>query len=249
MPNALVLGASGTLGGAIARTLLARGMNVGLHYNQNKVACDQIVEWDAKCIADNPEIQPRKILSYSADFNDVAAPAALLAQFLKDFGSIDYVVWASGISRDAALLNQNEADLRAVLNVNLKACVLLFKAISRQFIKQKSGTVVVLSSHAAVAGRSGGCAYAMAEAGLLALVKSAAREWGALGVNVNAVIPPFVVDSKMGSAASADFAEAVKARQVLKPANDDVRLIAKAVLAAFTPSMSGQIITADSRIA
>jgi len=238
MANALVLGASGTLGSAIARELLSRGYDCGLHFNQNKTACDAIT------------LEGRKTIAYAANFRDAASVGTLVPQFLKDFGSADVVVWAAGISRDAPLLTQNEADLRAVLDVNLKACALLFKSLARQFIKQKSGRVVVLSSHAAVSGRAGGCAYAMAEAGLLALVKSAAREWGALGVNVNAVLPPFVPESKMGSAASPEFAEAAKLRRVLKTESDGTKATVLAVLAALeNPAMSGQTITADSRVA
>jgi len=238
MPNALILGASGTLGGAIARELLARGYDCGLQYHQNKSACEAIT------------YEGRKTICYAANFSDTAAVGALAMQYLKDFGSADVVVWAVGISRDAPLLTQSEADLRAVLDINLKACALLFKALARQFIKQKSGSVVVLSSHAAVAGRAGGCAYAMAESGLLALVKSAAREWGTLGVRVNAVLPPFVPESKMGSAASPEFAEAAKLRRVLKSESDGTKATVHAVLAALeNPATSGQVITADSRIA
>lgn len=238
MANALVLGASGTLGGAIARELLARGYDCGLHFNQNKTACDSIT------------LEGRKTIVYAANFSDAASVGTLVPQFLKDFGSADVVVWAAGISRDAPLLTQSEADLRTVLDVNLKACTLLFKALARQFIKQKSGRIVVLSSQAAVSGRAGGCAYAMAEAGLLALVKSAAREWGALGVRVNAVLPPFVRESKMGSAASPEFAEAAKLRRVLKTDSDGTKATVHAVLNALdNPAMSGQVITADSRVA
>lgn len=237
MPNALVLGASGTLGGAIARELLARGYDCGLQYHQNKAACDAIT------------FAGRKTIAYAANFSDATAAGTLATQYLKDFGTADVVVWAAGISRDAPLLTQNEADLRAVLDVNLKACALLFKALARQFIKQKSGSVVVLSSHAALAGRSGGTAYAMAESGLLALVKSAAREWGTQGVRVNAVLPPFVPESKMGSAASPEFTEAAKLRRVLKTDANGAQATAQAVIATLeNPAMSGQVIAADSRI-
>jgi NAD(P)-dependent dehydrogenase (short-subunit alcohol dehydrogenase family) len=81
-------------------------------------------------------------------------------------------------------------------------------------------------------------------------VKSAAREWGTLGVSVNAVLPPFVPESKMGSAASPEFAEAAKLRRVLKIDSDGTKATVHAVLAALENSaMSGQILTADSRVA
>jgi 3-oxoacyl-[acyl-carrier protein] reductase len=242
MPNALVFGSSGTLGSAIARELLSRGYDCGLHYRANKSACETLS-------AEAATLQ-RKTVLYAGDFSDANAPGALVAQYLKDFGTIDALVWAAGISKDAPLLTQNEADLREVLNVNLKACFLVFKAVARQFIKQKSGSVVVLSSHAALSGRAGGTAYAMAEAGLLSLVKSAAREWGSLGVRVNAVLPPFVPESTMGRAASPEFAEHAKAKRVFKPDSDGIRATVETALAALSSSsQSGQVLIADSRIA
>lgn len=241
MPNALILGASGTLGGSIARSLLAHGYDCGFQYRSNKAACETLAAEGARL--------SRKTALYAGDFSDAAVPAAITAQYLKDFGSLDALVWAAGISKDAPLLTQGEDVLRAVLNVNLKGCFLFFKAFARQFIKQKSGSVVVLSSHAALSGRAGGCAYAMAEAGLVALVKSAAREWGALNVRVNAVLPPFVAESVMGRGASAEFIENAKARRSYKPDSDGAQATAELVLAALkSPSQSGQVLAADSRI-
>ena len=96
----------------------------------------------------------------------------------------------------------------------------------------------------------GGTAYAMAHSGMLALVKSTAREWGPLGVRVNAVLPPFVADSGMGRQASPEFAEAARARRVLKNESDGAHSVALAVAGLLeNPAMSGQVIGADSRIA
>jgi len=96
--------------------------------------------------------------------------------------------------RDARVINQDEEDLRAVLAVHLTAPFLLAKAASRQFLRQKSGCFVLLSSHAGLRGRVGGAAYSMGQSGMLALTRSLAREWGPLGVRVNAVVPPFIPD-------------------------------------------------------
>jgi len=239
--TALVLGASGTLGSAIARELLARGYALGLHYHTHCEPCDAVAREAAS--------KNIKTACYAADFSDATAPAALATAFLKDFSNIDALVWAAGIVRDAPLLTQKEEDLRAVIDVDLRAFFLVLKAFSRQFIKQKSGAIVALSSHAGAAGRAGGTAYAMAHGGMLALIKSAAREWGALGVRVNAVLPPFVPESGMGRLASPEFAIAAKARRVLKTESNGARSVALAVAGLLeNNAMSGQIIGADSRI-
>jgi len=239
--SALILGASGTLGGAIARELLAKGYALGLHYHAHREPCDRLA---AEAAANNA-----RAVCFAADFSDVAAPAALAASVLKDFQRVDALIWAAGIVRGAPLLTQKEDDLRATLNVDLRAFFLTLKAFSRQFIKQKSGSVVALSSHAGMAGRAGGTAYAMAHAGMLALVKSAAREWGALGVRVNAVLPPFVPESGMGRGASPDFAAAAMAKRALKSEIDGAKAVAISVSGLLeNPAVSGQIISADSRI-
>jgi len=239
MAVALIIGASGTLGGAIARELIARRCDVGLHYHLNKDACEKLAA----------QASATRVQLYSADFSDPAAPQALAAAFLKDFARLDVLVWASGMVSDAPLLVLKEDDLRAQLDVDLKALFLTLKAFSRQFIKQKSGAVVALSSHAGVAGRAGGAAYAMAHAGILALVKSAAREWGALGVRVNAVVPPFLPESGMGRGAAPEFLAKVKAARALKADTDGAAAVAKFVAELIeNPVISGQVLSVDSRI-
>ena len=239
--TALILGASGTIGGRVAQELIARGYSVGLHYHTRAERCD--------ALAADAAARSLTAKTYAADFNDPAAPAALAQAFLKDFTTIDALVCAAGIVADKPLLTLKDAELRTVLNVDLRAVFLILKALSRQFMKQKSGAVVALSSHAGVSGRAGGSAYAMAHSGLQSLVKSVAREWGAFGVRANAVLPPFVADSAMGRSASPEFAAAVKARSALKGDSDGAASVAHFVAALLeNPSVSGQILSADSRV-
>ncbi|MFH0939380.1 MAG: SDR family NAD(P)-dependent oxidoreductase [Planctomycetota bacterium] len=239
MAVALILGASGTLGGAIARELIARRYDVGLHYHSTRGSCEKLTSQGSAT----------RIQFYPADFNDTAAPQVLATAVLKEFSRVDALVWASGIVHDAPLLILKEDDLRAQLNVNLKALFLTLKAFSRQFIKQKSGAVVALSSHAGVSGRMGGTAYAMSHAGILALIKSAAREWGAMGVRVNAVLPPFVPGSGMGRGATPEFFAKVKAARVLKIDSDGAAVVARFVADLIeNPAISGQVLSVDSRI-
>lgn len=237
----LILGASGTLGGAIAREILSRGDAMGLQYHTRREPCE--------ALAREAEAKGLQARCYAADLSKPTAAAELSAAFLKDFQRVDVLVWAAGIVRDAPLATLPEEDLRAVLNLDLRGFFLVLKAFSRQFIKQKSGSIVALSSHAALAGRAGGTAYAMAHSGLLALVKSAAREWGPLGVRVNAVIPPFVPESGMGRSASAEFIAGAKAKRVLKADLDGAAALAAFVCEVLgNPAISGQVLSADSRI-
>jgi 3-oxoacyl-[acyl-carrier protein] reductase len=240
-PTVLILGASGTLGGRIARELISRGYNTGLHYCSRQEPC-RLLENEAK----GKNLQSR---CYAADFIDPNAPAALATAFLKDFGRIDGLICAAGIVREAPLVALKDADLRAVVHVNLRSVFLMFKALSRQWVKQKSGSIVALSSYAGVSGRAGGSAYAMAQSGLIALIKSAAREWGPFNVRANAILPPFVADSAMGQAASPEFAAAAKAKRTLKVENDAPGAVAGFVANLLeNRTISGQVLSVDSRI-
>lgn len=238
---ALVLGASGSLGSAIARELLSRGFAVGQHCHTHREPCE--------ALAREAEAKGLKAPCYAADLNSADAAAGLAAAFLKDSPRVDALIWAAGIVRDAPLATLSEEDLRAVMNLDLRGFFFVLKTFSRQFLRQKSGSVVALSSHAALAGRAGGAAYAMAHSGLLALVKSAAREWGPLGVRVNAVLPPFVPESGMGRSATAEFAAAAQAKRVLRAGVDGAAALARFVCDVVeNPAISGQILSADSRI-
>jgi 3-oxoacyl-[acyl-carrier protein] reductase len=237
----LILGASGGIGRAVTNTLHAQGAALGLH------ACRHPDRFAA-----TPD--GLRVRGYSADFRVVAEIEALAKTFLADFGRLDAFIWCAGIAKDAPALTQKEADLREVLAVNLTAPALLLKAFSRQFLKQRSGSVVLLSSHAGLSGRAGGASYAMAQSGLIALSKSLAREWGASGVRVNALVPPFVADSEMGRAASPEFIESLKRRGALKtspqspPANPAEAVGTFVVQLLENRTASGQVFTLDSRI-
>lgn len=241
MPTALVIGASGTLGGAIAAELLARGYALGLHGHSRIERCAAL---KAAALERGLEAE-----IFRADVSSLDAMNELAGAFVKRFGRIDACVWAAGTIKNAPLVLQDEADMRAVMNVDLKGFFLLLKALSRQFMRQKSGAVLALTSHAGISGRRGGAAYAMAQSGLTALVKSAAREWGSLGVRVNAIAPPFIRESGMGGVTPPESADAIEGKRVLKSDPDALRNFARyAVDALGNASLSGQVIVADSRI-
>lgn len=236
-PAALILGASGTLGGAVAKALAERGWRLGLHAFRHPERC-----------APGRGDKGHKV--YEADFRDADQVAALAKMFIQDFGRLDALVWAAGIVHDAPVMTMDEAKLREVLSVNLDAPFHLLKACARQFLKQRAGAVVLVSSHAGLSGRAGGAAYAMAQSGLLAFMKSLAREWGPSGVRVNAVVPPFVEQSAMGQAATPAFVETVRRKNVLKGDADAAGAVGTFVAGLLAnATASGQVFTLDARIA
>jgi NAD(P)-dependent dehydrogenase (short-subunit alcohol dehydrogenase family) len=241
--SALVLGASGHIGGAIASELAKRGWRLGLH------ACLH----PERCPAAPPGASAPPPLVYQADLRNLAEAEKLAADFLRDFGRLEALVWAAGLTRDAPAAVQPEAQLREVLALDLTAPFVLARAFVRQFLKQRAGAALFMASHAGLSGRAGGAAYAMAQSGLLALVRSLAREWGPSGLRVNALIPPFLPDSGLGRAVSPGCAAELSRRNVLKSqasSAETVKAVASlAVEVLDNPSVSGQVLVSDGRIA
>lgn len=230
----LVLGASGTLGAAIAAALSGRGFRLALHAHQHPERCPSL---------ENAEV-------FTADFREADQIKDAAKKIVKALGRVDACVWSAGVVNDKIAAKLTPDEMREVLAVDLTAPFLWCKALARTFLKQRSGSVLLLSSHAAFSGRVGGAAYASAQSGLLALMKSLAREWGASGVRVNALVPPFVAESGMGRASSPAFAEAVQKRSLLKTDADPVAAVSRIACEILeTETASGQVFVVDSRVA
>jgi 3-oxoacyl-[acyl-carrier protein] reductase len=238
-PNALIFGASGFLGGALARECIRRACPVGLHGFNRLPACETL-RAAATAAGVRADVFP-------ADVLDATALTSVVTNFIQRYERLDTLVWSVGATCDAPLAALPLTDFRRIVDVQLKALFVALKAASRQFLRQRAGSVLVVSSHAARAGRAGGSAYAAAHAGVLALVKSAAREWGASGVRVNAVLPPFFDVSAIGGGASAAFAAHAAKKRVLRAAPDVDAFARFALDCALNPNLSGQALTADSR--
>jgi 3-oxoacyl-[acyl-carrier protein] reductase len=114
-------------------------------------------------------------------------------------GSVDILVNNAGIVRDALLVRMKESDWDAVISVNLKGAFNCTKAVARPMMKQRSGKIVSISSVMGIMGNVGQANYSASKAGIIGLTKSAAKELGRRGINVNAVAPGFIM-SKMTEA-------------------------------------------------
>jgi 3-oxoacyl-[acyl-carrier protein] reductase len=123
------------------------------------------------------------------DANEVAA---LIEGTIEAFGKIDVLVNNAGITRDTLIMRMSEEDWDAVLTTNLKGAFLCSKAAIRPMMRQRSGSIVNLSSVVGLVGNPGQANYAAAKAGLIGLTKSLAKEVGSRGITVNAVAPGFI---------------------------------------------------------
>jgi 3-oxoacyl-[acyl-carrier protein] reductase len=180
---AVVTGAGRGIGQAIALKLAASGADV--------VAVDLKPEFCAETVQ-KAQALGRKAWAVGANVAEAASTDAAVEQILKEAGRVDILVNNAGITRDGLLMRMSEADWDAVLDINLKGAFLFTKALTRAFLKQRSGRIVNIASVIGLMGNAGQCNYAASKAGLIGFTKSCAKEFASRGVTVNAIAPGFI---------------------------------------------------------
>jgi 3-oxoacyl-[acyl-carrier protein] reductase len=178
--RALVTGASGGIGGAIARTLHAQGATVGISGTRRE-ALDSL----ASELGERVQVFP-------CDLSDGAAVEALVPAATAGIGDIDILVNNAGLTRDNLFVRMSDADWEKVLAVNLTAAFKLSRAILRGMMKRRAGRIISITSVVAQTGNPGQANYIASKAGLTGMTKSLAQEVASRGITVNCVAPGFI---------------------------------------------------------
>jgi len=178
---ALVTGASGGIGAAIARSLHAQGAIVALSGTRRDA-----LEALAAELGDRAHVCP-------ADLRDAAEPDALVEAAEKAAGPLHILVNNAGMTRDMLALRMRDADWQAVLDVDLSAPFRLARATLRGMLRRRAGRIINISSIVGATGNAGQANYAAAKAGLVGMSKALAQEVASRGITVNVVAPGFVV--------------------------------------------------------
>ena len=181
---ALVTGGSRGIGRAICLELARQGAAVAVNYAGNSAAAEETA---ALCRELGAEAEV-----FQADVADPAACDALVAAVKERFGKLDILVNNAGISRDGLLMTAKEEDFTKTLDINLKGAYFCTKAAAKVMLRQKYGRIVCLSSVVGLRGNPGQTAYAASKAGVLGLVKAAAKELAGRDITVNAVAPGYI---------------------------------------------------------
>jgi len=182
--TALITGASKGIGRSIAYRYAEEGANVAFTY-LSSVEQGQALETELKAKGVNAK-------GYRSDASDFAQAETLINSVIADFGSLDILVNNAGITQDTLLLRMNEAMWDKVINVNLKSCFNTVKAATKQMMKQKSGSIINMTSVVGLKGNAGQSNYAASKAGIIGFTKSVALELGSRGIRSNAVAPGFI---------------------------------------------------------
>ena len=181
---ALVTGGSRGIGRAVCLELARQGAAVAVNYAGNSAAAEETVQL---CRALGVEAE-----AFQADVADPAACDALVAAVKERFGRLDILINNAGIARDGLLMTAKEEDFSQTLDTNLKGAYFCTKAAAKVMLRQKYGRIVCLSSVVGLRGNPGQTAYAASKAGVIGLVKAAAKELAGRDITVNAVAPGFI---------------------------------------------------------
>jgi 3-oxoacyl-[acyl-carrier protein] reductase len=234
--HVLVTGATGDLGRAIAEGFLDRGARLALQYRRSPEPL--------AALADRARAAGREVLLLQADLTAPEGPAALVERIGKEWGRLDVLVNNAGGASPRPFAELGYEEWQQALQLNLTAPFLLLQA-ALPLLTAARGSVVNISSVAALTGGAFGPHYAATKAGLIGLTRSAARDLGPLGIRVNALAPG-PVDSAMTDQLAAPVLEAIKAgtalRRVVRPEE-----IADAVtwLADAAGAVTGQTLVVD----
>ena len=178
---AVVTGASGAIGKAIAQALAGAGAAVVVNYARNAESAQELVR--------SLEASGGKALAVQADIATPDGAERLIKAAQEAYGRVDILVNNAGITRDTLLMRMKEEDWDAVLDTNLKGVFLCTKAVARPMLKARYGRIINIGSVSGLLGVAGQVNYSAAKAGMVGLTRAVARELGSRGVTVNCVVP------------------------------------------------------------
>ena len=181
MKVALVTGGATGIGAATVKALAEEKISVALQYSSSQV--------EAKKLSDQLNAQGFKVEIFQADLSQKGSAENLVTQVKQKLGDVDILVNNAGVMSDSSIVKMSDDLWDEAINVNLTAAFKLIRACAPSMVSKKWGRVINISSQVALTGSANHAHYATAKAGLLGLTYSAAKEYGASGVTVNAVLP------------------------------------------------------------
>ncbi|MCB9245912.1 MAG: 3-oxoacyl-[acyl-carrier-protein] reductase [Flavobacteriales bacterium] len=183
--TALITGATRGIGKGIAERFASEGAHVAFTFASSASKADEL----ASSLASAHGVTVKAYQSNAASY---AESEALVNQVLADFGTIDILINNAGITRDNLLMRMSEEQWDEVIEVNLKSVFNLTKACLRTFLKNKSGSIINMTSVVGVNGNAGQANYAASKAGIIGFTKSVAKELGSRNIRCNSIAPGFI---------------------------------------------------------
>ena len=240
--TALITGAARGIGKQIALAFAREGANIAFtDLELNEAFIETSNELKALGV---------KVQAYASDASNFEAAHAVVDDVIKDFGRIDILVNNAGITRDTLLMRMTEQQWDLVMQVNLKSAFNFTHAVTPVMMRQRSGSIISLSSVVGINGNAGQANYAASKAGIIALTKSVAKELGSRGVRANAIAPGFIL-TDMTKALSEEtlkqFVSLIPMRRGGEP--EEVAKVALFLASDLSSYVSGQVIQVNGAMA
>ena len=234
----IITGASRGIGRGIATVFANHGADVAFTYSSSE----------------GPALELQKELSalgvtakaYKSNAASFEACESLVSQVLEDFGGVDVLINNAGITRDNLLMRMSEADFDEVIATNLKSVFNMTKAIQRTLLKQRSGSIINISSVVGVKGNAGQSNYAASKAGSIGFTKSMALELGSRNIRCNAIAPGFIeteMTQKLDEKTVQGWRDAIPLRRGGSP--EDVANACLFLASDLSSYITGQVLNVD----
>jgi 3-oxoacyl-[acyl-carrier protein] reductase len=181
---AIVTGGSRGIGKAICQSFAENGCDVAFTYNNSKESAENLATQLNKLGV--------KTKAYKSDASSFDDSSKLVDDVISDFGKIDVLVNNAGIKKDNLLMRMDKEDFDSVVNTNLSSVFNLTKSSIRTFLKQRSGSIINISSVVGVKGNAGQSNYSASKAGIIGFSKSVALELGSRNIRSNVIAPGFI---------------------------------------------------------
>ena len=182
---ALITGAARGIGKAIALKYASHGADIAF--------TDLVIDENGENTKRELEAYGVKVVAYASNAASFEEAHKVVESVVKEFGKIDILINNAGITKDGLMMRMSEEQWDMVINVNLKSAFNFIHAITPVMMRQKSGSIINMSSVVGVSGNAGQVNYSASKAGMIGVTKSVAKELGSRGVRANAIAPGFII--------------------------------------------------------
>lgn len=240
--TAIITGAARGIGKQIALAFAREGANIAF--------TDLELNEAAQTTRDEIAALGVKVQFYASNAANFEEAHKVVEQVVADFGSVDILVNNAGITRDTLLMRMTEQQWDQVIQVNLKSAFNFTHAVTPVMMRQRSGSIISLSSVVGINGNAGQANYAASKAGIIALTKSVAKELGSRGVRANAIAPGFILTDMtkaLPEETLKQFVTLIPMRRGGEP--EEVAKVALFLASDLSSYVSGQVIQVNGAMA
>ncbi|MDD2299530.1 MAG: 3-oxoacyl-[acyl-carrier-protein] reductase [Fermentimonas sp.] len=233
--TALITGAARGIGKAIALRFASEGANIAF--------TDLVIDEVGNATEHEISSMGVKCKGYASNAANFDESHKVVDEVMKDFGRIDILINNAGITKDGLIMRMSEQQWDAVINVNLKSAFNFIHAVTPVMMRQKSGSIVNMSSVVGVSGNAGQANYSASKAGMIGLAKSTAKELGSRGIRANAIAPGFIITDMTGQLSEdvqKEWTKQIPLRRGGTP--EDVANVALFLASDLSSYVSGQVI-------